>query len=91
MKTYIFKASVDQEEDGRWSSWIEALPGCAAWGYSQEEALSALKDAVEAYLEDVLEAGDKLPEGIEAIESPVVTSLYDTATANYPAVMQYSG
>ena len=62
MPTYIFKASVEQEEDGRWSSWIEVLPGCAAWGYSQEEALSALKDAAEAYIGDVLEAGDEIPQ-----------------------------
>jgi predicted RNase H-like HicB family nuclease len=73
MKTYIFKASLEQEADGRWSSWIEMLPGCAAWGYNQEEALSALKDAAEVYIEDILEAGDQLPAGIEVIESPVVT------------------
>ena len=73
MKTYVFKASVEEEEDGRWSSWIEVLPGCAAWGLSQEEALNALKDAAEVYIADVLDAGDDLPEGIEVIESPVVT------------------
>ena len=61
MKTYILKASVEQEEDGRWSSWIEALPGCAAWGYSQEESLGALKDAAEAYIEDMIEAGEEIP------------------------------
>ena len=73
MKTYVLKASVEQEEDGRWSSWIEVLPGCAAWGYSQEEALNALKDAAELYVEDVIEAGEELPEGVEVIEAPVVT------------------
>ena len=73
MKTYVFRASVEEEEDGRWSSWIDALPGCAAWGATHEEALAALKDAAEAYLEDVLESGDALPEEIEIIESPVVT------------------
>lgn len=73
MKTYIFKASVEQEEDGRWSSWIDALPGCAAWGYSQEEALGALKDAAEAYIEDIIEAEEDMPEGVEVIEALVVT------------------
>ena len=56
MKTYVFRVELEEEEDGRWSAWIEALPGCAAWGYSKEEALGALKDAAEAYLEDMLEA-----------------------------------
>jgi predicted RNase H-like HicB family nuclease len=51
MKTYIFRASIEQEEDGRWSAWIEALPGCATWGYSQEEALEALREAAQAYVE----------------------------------------
>ena len=74
MKTYLFKAELQQEEDSRWSAWIESLPGCAAWGYSQEEALSALKDAAELYIEDMLEAGEHLPfKDMEVIEAPVIT------------------
>ena len=45
VKGYIFDAKMEEEGDGRWSAWIEALPGCAAWGYSREEALEALEDA----------------------------------------------
>ena len=45
MKSYVLDANLQQEEDGRWSAWIAALPGCAAWGYSKEEALGALTDA----------------------------------------------
>jgi hypothetical protein len=45
MKTYLFQAEIEQDDDGRWSAWIEALPGCAVWGYTKEEALEALKDA----------------------------------------------
>ena len=74
MKTYIFKAAVEQDEDGRWSSWIDALPGCAAWGYSHEEALSALNDAAKAYIEDMMEVGEDPPQqGVQVIEAPVVT------------------
>ena len=68
MKTYIFEVELHQEEDGRWSAWIEALPGCAAWGYSREEALAAIKDAAEAYVEDMLDAGEEVPkEGVRVI------------------------
>ena len=74
MKTYVFRAELQEEEDGRWSSWIDALPGCAAWGYSQEEALAALRDAAEAYVEDVIAAGEEIPtREVEVIEAPVVT------------------
>jgi predicted RNase H-like HicB family nuclease len=73
MKSYVFRVEMQEEDDGRWSAWIEALPGCAAWGYSQQEALQALKDAAEAYLEDMLEAGEELPkDGVNVVEAPVV-------------------
>lgn len=73
VKSYILHASVQQEEDGRWSAWIEALPGCTAWGYTKEEALAALKEAAELYVQDMIEAGQELPkEGVEVVETPVV-------------------
>ena len=53
-----YQALVEPDDDGRWSAWIEELPGCAAWGYSQDEALAALEDAAAAYLEDMVEAGE---------------------------------
>jgi predicted RNase H-like HicB family nuclease len=67
VKTYIIKAELEQDEDGRWSSWVEALPGCTAWGYTQEEALNALEDAAEMYIEDMIETGDEIPEDVEVI------------------------
>ncbi len=74
MKSYVFRAELQEEEDGRWSSWIDALPGCAAWGYSQEEALTALRDAAEIYVEDVIASGEAIPtHEVEVIEAPVVT------------------
>ena len=72
MKTYLFPVELEQEEDGRWSAWIEALPGCNAWGYSSEEALEALKEAAHAYIEVLIEKGQKIPKAIETFETPVV-------------------
>ena len=71
MKKY--RAEVEQDDDGRWSAWIEDLPGCAAWGYTLEEALAALKDATIAYVEDMVEAGEAEAGSEELeIECPVV-------------------
>jgi len=47
-----------EEDDGRWSAWIATMPGWAAWGYTKDEALQAIQDATEAYVEDMIEAGD---------------------------------
>ena len=49
-----YRAELEQDEDGRWSAWIDELPGCAAWGYSRDEALAALEDAAIAYVEDMI-------------------------------------
>jgi predicted RNase H-like HicB family nuclease len=74
MKTYIFEVELQREDDGRWSAWIEVLPGCTAWGYDREDALAAVKDAAEAYVGDMLDAGEELPkEGVRVVEAPVIT------------------
>ena len=70
MKTYIFNVEIEQDEDGRWGAAIPALPGCATWGYTEGEALEALQEAAQAYLEDMVEAGDFSPdEGLAALPS----------------------
>jgi predicted RNase H-like HicB family nuclease len=74
VKSYVFHAELEQEEDGRWSAWIAALPGCATWGYSREEALEALKEAAQAYLEVLHEKGQAIPTTptVQTIDAPVV-------------------
>ena len=62
MSTYVFKATLQEEEDGRWSAWVDALPGCATWGDTREEALDALHEGTELYIECMLEYGDPIPD-----------------------------
>ena len=71
--TYIFNANIEKEEDGRWSAWIEELPGCATWGYTRKEALDALKDAADLYVGDMIENGEDVPRnGVQVLEKPAV-------------------
>ncbi|MBM4334050.1 MAG: type II toxin-antitoxin system HicB family antitoxin [Deltaproteobacteria bacterium] len=75
MKTYILKVILKEEEDGRWSASVPVLPGCSSWGYSSQEALVNIKDAAEVYIDDMIDAGEGLPEpsnGIELLEEPAV-------------------
>jgi len=78
LKTYVFTVEVEQDEDGRWGAEIPVLPGCAAWGYTRKEALQALQDTAQAFLEVMIEHNDPLPpeaekEGKDFTESDVVT------------------
>jgi len=73
MGTYVFKAELQEEEDGRWSSWIDELPGAAGWGYTREEALEVLRDIAELCVEELLEHGEPIPgEKVEHIGEPMV-------------------
>ena len=64
MKTYVFRVEVE-DEDGRWVAEIPSLPGCATEGDSKEEALEALREAAQAYLDVMSEHGDPLPEKVQ--------------------------
>ena len=75
MKTFVLKVVLSEEEDGRWSASIPALPGCSSWGFSKQEALDNIKDAAEIYIEDMIDAGESIPapsDGIEVIDEPAV-------------------
>ena len=71
----VYQAQVERDEDGRWSSWIDDLPGCAAWGHTREEALAALGDAAVAYIADMVDAGEITSEDAEVvIQEPTATA-----------------
>jgi len=75
MKTFVLRVALKPEDDGRWSAAIPALPGCASWGYTAQEALDNIKDAAEIYIEDMAEAGQELPrpsDTIELINEPAI-------------------
>ena len=73
MVDYVFKAELVEEEDGRWSSWIDVLPGCAAWGYTRDEALQALQDGAEMFIGSMLDRGLPIPFGkIGDVDGPVI-------------------
>ena len=61
MQRYPLTTTLQEEPDGRWSAWVSALPGCAAWGETRVAALGALQDAAEAYVADMIDAGEPVP------------------------------
>lgn len=68
VKTYIFKAVVEPDED-RWSAWCPALlaQGASTWGKTREEALRNLEEVVHLVVESLQAHGEPLPEGAEGL------------------------
>lgn len=62
MKPHIFKVVIEEDafEDGNkaYHAYCPALRGCHTWGHRPEEALTNIQEAVELYVEDLVEAGD---------------------------------
>ena len=65
MNSYFYKIVVepDKFEDGggAWHVSCPALKGCHSWGHSYEEALSNIREAIDLYVQDLLEAGEAIP------------------------------
>jgi len=52
---------LEQESDGGYVVIVPALPGCVSQGDTREEALANIREAIEMYIEDCLDAGDPVP------------------------------
>lgn len=73
MKSYIFKVSLSQDEDGRWNAVVPSLAACYTWGNTQEEALAHIQDALRCCVEDMLAHGEPLPADVQQVDAPVAT------------------
>lgn len=74
MKSYVFKVTVepDKFEDGReaWHAYCPALKGCHTWGHTYEEALANAREAIDLYVQDLVESGEPVPVDQGTIELP---------------------
>jgi predicted RNase H-like HicB family nuclease len=61
---YVYRVVIEPDED-RYYAEVPTLLGCYSWGYTYEETLKNIKEAVEVWLEVKKEAGEPIP-----IESP---------------------
>jgi len=74
LKSYVFKVVVepDKFENGReaWQAYCPALKGCRTWGHTREEAMANIREAIDVYVQDLLEAGERIPVDQGTIELP---------------------
>ena len=69
--TYIYPATIQHEEDGRYSIWFEDLDGCATSGETLAEAILMARDAMGGWLDHMLALGHEIPNPSNAGDVPV--------------------
>ena len=61
MKTLNFRIRLLKEEDGGYTVIVPSLPGCVTFGETFEEAMSMAKEAIEGYIETLIDLGKQVP------------------------------
>jgi predicted RNase H-like HicB family nuclease len=60
------------EEGGYWVE-VPSLPGCFSQGDTKEEALENIKEAIALHIEDMIAAGEEVPEDLAPLSVETVS------------------
>ena len=60
LRTFIYRVKIVPDENTFFAD-VPALPGCASWGYTYEEAMKNIKIATQLWLEVLSEDGERIP------------------------------
>jgi len=73
VKSYVFRVVVEKDEDV-WRAHAPELEsrGAATWGHSRDEALRNIEEVLQMVVEDMLQAGESLPENVGVADEPRV-------------------
>lgn len=55
---------LERETDGGYVASVPALPGCVSQGDTRQEVLDNIREAIQLYIEDCLDAGDPVPQEV---------------------------
>jgi predicted RNase H-like HicB family nuclease len=56
----------ERAEDGGWGAYLPDLPGVVALGATREEVAARIREAVDAYAQELTALGQRLPEAVAA-------------------------
>ena len=60
-----YRVQIEQDEDGMFVAEVPALPGCISQGKTRAEALTNIKEAVEAYVASLRAHDEPIPPPID--------------------------
>ena len=71
MKTLNYRIRLLKEEEGGYTVKVPALPGCITFGETVEEAITMAKEAIEGYIETLIDLGKEVPTDDDILEYTV--------------------
>jgi antitoxin HicB len=71
MKTLNYRIRLEREEDGGYTVIVPALAGCVTFGETVEEAIEMAKEAIEGYIETLMQLGKDVPTDNDVLEYTV--------------------
>jgi predicted RNase H-like HicB family nuclease len=73
MRSYIVRVVIEPDAD-KWHARVPELErkGAATWGHTREEAFRNIHEVARMVIEDMLEDGEPIPEGVMISEEPLV-------------------
>ena len=60
-----YRVHIERDEDGMFVAEVPALPGCISQGATRAEALTNIKEAIEAYLASLRAHDEPIPPPID--------------------------
>jgi predicted RNase H-like HicB family nuclease len=65
---HTFKIHLHKEAEGGYTVTVPVLPGCVTYGENVDEAITMAKEAIELYIEELKERGEKIPDDSNTLE-----------------------
>ena len=62
MKFLTYRVIIEPDEDNTYHGYVPTLPGCHTWGESLEDVKQHIREAIELYIEDCVNTGERIPE-----------------------------
>ena len=71
MKTLNYRIRLEKEEEGGYTVIVPALKGCVTFGETVDEAIVMAKEAIEGYIETLIDLGKEVPTDNDVLEYTV--------------------
>lgn len=63
-----YNVQLRKEEEGGYTAIVPALPGCITYGETVDEAIVMVKEAVELYIDELIDRGEPIPDDRHTLE-----------------------